>query len=218
MVAMNRRTVLCFGDSNTWGRDPHSAARLPEASRWPDVLAAELGGSFRVIAEGLNGRTTVWEDPVEEHRCGKAYLSPCLLTHHPLDLVILMLGTNDLKKRFSVSAFDIGRSIGLLLDMIRSSGCGPDGGSPEILLMCPPPVERLSEFAEMFEGAREKSLKLPHYYRLHAEQRGCRFFDTAEIIRSSDADGIHFEPEDQVRLGREVAGIVRGMLPGGDAS
>ena len=78
--------------------------------------------------------------------------------------------------------------------------------------MSPPPVERLTEFAEMFEGAREKSLKLPAYYRLHAEQRGCRFLDSGEVIRSSDADGVHLEPEDQVELGRAVAGIVREML------
>ncbi len=209
---MARRTVLCFGDSNTWGRDPHSTARLPEASRWPNALQAELGDGYHVIAEGLNGRTTVWEDPIEEHRCGKTYLPPCLLTHQPLDLVVLMLGTNDLKKRFSVSAFDIGRSIGLLLDIIQNSASGIDGGAPPILLMSPPPVGKLSEFAEMFEGALEKSVRLPHFYRLHAEQRGCRFFDTAEIIRSSDADGIHFEPQDQVKLGRAVAGIVREML------
>ena len=209
---MPRRSILCFGDSNTWGRDPHSIARLPEQSRWPHVLQSELGGTHYVIAEGLNGRTTVWEDPIEEHRCGKAYLAPCLLSHHPLDLVVLMLGTNDLKKRFSVSAFDIGRSIGVLLDMIQMSGTGVDGGAPPILLLSPPPVERLSEFAEMFEGAHEKSVKLPHYYRLHAEQRGCRFFETGEIIRSSDADGIHLEPEDHIKLGRTVAGIVGEML------
>jgi len=212
MVRMSRRTILCYGDSNTWGRDAHTVARLPESSRWPNELQRRLGDSFHVIAEGLNGRTTVWEDPIEEHRCGKAYLPACLLTHHPLAMVVLMLGTNDLKKRFSVSAFDIGRSIGVLLDLIQKSGTGVDGGPPAVLAICPPAVGKLSEFAEMFEGAGEKSLHLAAHYRLHAEQRGCGFLDAGEIIRSSDADGIHLEPEDQVKLGRAVSDLVKQML------
>lgn len=207
-----RKTILCFGDSNTWGRSPHSVARHPEHHRWPNAMAAELGADVQVIAEGLNGRTTVWDDPIEEHRNGKRYLSPCLLSHMPIDLVILMLGTNDMKKRFSVSPFDIGRSIGLLLDTILASGAGPDDGAPAVLLMSPPPIVKMSEFAEMFEGAEGKSLKLPHYYALHAEQRGCRFFDAGSVARSSDADGIHLAGEEHVKLGRAVAEQVRVIL------
>ena len=209
---MPRKTVLCFGDSNTWARDPHSTARLPEEARWPVVLETGLGPGYRVIAEGLNGRTTVWDDPIEEHRSGKMYLTPCLLSHMPLDAVVLMLGTNDLKKRFSVSPFDIGRSIGLLLDRILTSGAGTRGGPPPTLLLCPPPLGKLSEFAQMFEGGPEKSRELPRYYRLHAEARGCRFFDTGELIHSSDADGVHLEPEDHQKLGRRVAEIIREMI------
>lgn len=209
---MSRRTLVCYGDSNTWGRDPRSRGRLPEESRWPVVLQGELGESWQVIAEGLNGRTTVWEDPIEEGRNGKTYLTPCLLSHAPIDLVVMMLGTNDLKKRFAVSAFDIGRSIGLLLDKIRQSAAGPDEGSPEILLMCPPPTALLSEFAEMFEGAPAKSRKLAGYYAQHAAERGVRFFDAGTVIRSSDADGLHLEPEAHRRLGRAVAALVREMF------
>lgn len=205
---MPRKTILCFGDSNTWGRDPHSMGRHPEEHRWPNAMQAELGDAYSVIAEGLNGRTTVWEDPVEEHRCGKAYLMPCLMSHMPLDLVIIMLGTNDLKKRFSVSAFDIGRSIGLLLDTILKSGTGPDGGAPKVLLFSPPPLGTMTYFAEMFEGAEAKSERLPRFYREHAELRGCAFFDTGEIIRASDADGLHLEPHDQVKLGKKAAKLV----------
>ena len=207
-------TVLCFGDSNTWGRSPHSTARHPPDSRWPNVLAAALGPDVHVIAEGLNGRTTVWDDPIEEHRSGKAYLPACLLSHHPLDLVIVMLGTNDLKRRFSVSAFDIGRSVGLLLDMILQSKTGPDGGPPRALLVSPPPVGKLSAFAEMFEGAAEKCAGLPRYYREHAEARGCAFFDAGSVVRASDADGIHLEAADQVRLGEALTPLVRGLLGG----
>ncbi len=171
-----------------------------------------IGDGYEVVMEGLNARTTVWDDPIEEGRCGKDYLMPCLLTHDPIDLVILMLGTNDLKKRFSVSAFDIGRSIGLLLDKILASGTGPVGEAPKVLLMSPPPVAKLTEFAEMFEGAQEKSKQLPAYYSQYAEERGCSFFDTGSLIRCSDADGIHFEPEEHVKLGKKVAELVQDIL------
>lgn len=206
------RTVLCYGDSNTWGRDPFSMARLPLAARWPEVAARELGPDVRVICEALNGRTTVWEDPIEEHRNGKTYLMPCLLSHRPLDLVVLMLGTNDCKKRFSVSAFDIGRSVGLLLDIIGKSDCGPQGGAPPVLLVSPPPFGPLSEFAEMFEGAHAKCAALPKYYRMHAEQRGCRFFESGTVVRASSGDGVHLTAEEQGRLGEALAPVIREML------
>ncbi len=210
---MARSTVVCYGDSNTWGRDPWSAARLERKTRWPTVLQSELGAAADVIAEGLNGRTTVWDDPIEEGRCGKDYLLPCLLSHHPLDIVVLMLGVNDLKKRFSVSAFDIGRGVGLLLDKILASGTGPGGGPPRVLLICPPPLGKLTAFAEMFEGGVEKSRRLAPFYREQAESRGCEFLDAGEIVRSSDGDGLHLDPEMHMKLGRAVAQAVRNMLP-----
>ncbi len=99
--------VLCYGDSNTWGADPAGGGRFSRDERWPGVLQKSLGDEYHIIEEGLGGRTTVWEDPIEGHKNGKEYLIPCLATHAPLDLVIIMLGTNDLKKRFSVSAQDV---------------------------------------------------------------------------------------------------------------
>ena len=209
---MSRKTVLCYGDSNTWGRDPRSRSRLPEESRWPTVLQRELGAGVHVIAEGLNGRTTVWDDPIEEGRSGKAHLLPCLLSHHPLDVVILMLGTNDLKRRFSVSPFDVGRSVGLLLDKILASGTGPDGAAPGVLLICPPPLAKLDEFAEMYEGGAEKSRRLAPFYLQHARERECRFLDAGEVIRSSDGDGLHLDPEEHHKLGLAVAAVVREIL------
>ncbi len=206
------RTVLCFGDSNTWGYDPATQERFPADVRWTGVLQRELGAGFRVVEEGLNGRTTVWEDPIEGHCNGKAYLIPCLDSHRPLDLVVLKLGVNDLKRRFSVSAFDIGRSIGLLLDAIGRSAAGPRGGRPETLLVCPPPVARLTEFAEMFEGAQEKSLRLANYYAEQARLHGARFLDAGKVIRCSDLDGIHYEAAEHARLGEALAERVRSML------
>ena len=149
------KTIVCYGDSNTWGYDPVSQDRLSITQRWTGVLAQELGAGYRVIEEGLGGRTTVWDDPIEGYKNGKGYLIPCLETHKPIDLIIIMLGTNDLKKRFSVSAYDIANGAGVLVDVVQKSASGPRGAVPQILLMAPPPTTQLTEFAEMFEGAGE---------------------------------------------------------------
>ena len=206
------KTILCYGDSNTWGYNPTDAGRYPLDVRWTGVLARELGDGYQVIEEGLNGRTTVWDDPIEGYKNGYDYLIPCLETHRPIDLVVLMLGTNDLKVRFSVSAYDIANSVGVLVDVIQKSAAGPNGGAPQVLLMAPPPVARLTESAEMFEGAAAKSKKLGEHYRRVAAERGCAFLDAGSVIVSSDVDGIHFDPPEHGKLGRAVAERVKELL------
>jgi lysophospholipase L1-like esterase len=206
------RRILCFGDSNTWGYDPATQERFDEATRWTGVLQTALGRDFTVIEEGLNGRTTVWNDPIEGHKNGHDYLVPCLETHRPLDLVVLMLGTNDLKRRFSLSAYDIAQGVAVLLRAISYSGAGRNGQPPRVLLMAPPPTATLSSFAEMFEGAGPKSLLLGAHYRVVAEQYHAAFLDTATVIRTSDIDGIHLESSEHAKLGRAVAQEVLGLI------
>jgi lysophospholipase L1-like esterase len=204
--------IVAFGDSNTWGCDPATAARFPRAKRWPSVMQRELGLEFEVIAEGLNGRTTVHNDPIEPHRCGADALPGCLMSHMPIDLVILALGCNDLKKRFSVSAFDIAEGAGRLIFLARAYGVGPGGGPPKILLVAPPPLARLTGFAEMFEGGKEKSRLLGERYRKVAKREGVAFLDAGAVIRCSDLDGIHYEADQHERLGRATAEAVRNVL------
>jgi lysophospholipase L1-like esterase len=206
------KTIVCYGDSNTWGYDPVSQDRLSITQRWTGVLAQELGAGYRIIEEGLGGRTTVWDDPIEGYKNGKGYLIPCLETHKPIDLIIIMLGTNDLKKRFSVSAYDIANGAGVLVDVVQKSASGPRGTVPQILLMAPPPTTQLTEFAEMFEGAGEKSQKFSQHYCRIANLYGCSLFDTREVIVSSELDGIHFEAGEHHKLGKAVAARVRELL------
>lgn len=203
------KTILCFGDSNTWGYDPVSQKRYARAVRWTGVLQQTLGNSYLVIEEGLNGRTTVWDDPIEGYKNGKDYLIPCLETHKPLDLVIIMLGTNDLKVRFSLSAFDIANGAGVLVDVVQKSAVGPDDKAPPVLLMAPPPLGELSDFAEMFEGAGAKSQRFTEHYRRVAGEYGCEFLDTAQVIEASDIDGVHYEPGEHQKLGKAVAAKVK---------
>lgn len=165
-----------------------------------------------MIEEGLGGRTTVWEDPIEGHKNGKEYLIPCLATHSPLDLVIILLGTNDLKKRFSVSAQDIAFGAGVLVDTINKSGCGRNWKAPKVLLLVPPPLGKLTDLNEMFEGGHEKSQRFSEHFRNVAKMYGCELFDTSTVIKSSNIDGIHLEKEAHKQLGEAVAKIVKKIL------
>jgi lysophospholipase L1-like esterase len=207
------KTILCYGDSNTWGYNPSTGGRYPRDVRWPGVLRRELGDGYLVIEEGLNGRTTVWEDPIEgKHKNGQSYLLPCLQSHKPLDLVIILLGTNDLKMRFSVPAADIANGAGGLVDIVQKSDTGRGGGAPQVLLLAPPPVAKLTGFAEMFEGAEAKSRRFAEHYARVAQERGCAFLDTGQVIVSSDLDGVHLEVREQKRLGVAVAAKVRKLF------
>jgi lysophospholipase L1-like esterase len=206
------KRILCYGDSNTWGYDPVTQDRFDRDTRWPGALRNALGEGHEIIEEGLGGRTTVWDDPIEGYKNGQNYLIPCLASHAPLDLVILMLGTNDLKKRFSLSAFDIAEGARVLVGVVQRSGAGIQGQSPPVLLLAPPPTTTLSFFDEMFEGAGEKSRKFAaHYGRVALEMR-CAFLDTGTVIVSSPLDGIHFEAEEHVKLGIAVAAKVHSLF------
>jgi lysophospholipase L1-like esterase len=147
------RTVLCFGDSNTWGYVPGSnGQRFPREVRWPARLQLALGEEWEVIAEGLNGRTATMDSPVAEGRNGLPYLVPCLHSHAPIDLLVIFLGTNDVGERFGLPERDVARSVGRLVKLARSAEAGPDGEAPAILVVCPPPFDghRLgSHFAGM---------------------------------------------------------------------
>jgi lysophospholipase L1-like esterase len=204
--------IVAFGDSNTWGYDPATGARLPRARRWASVMQRELGTDFEVIAEGLNGRTTVHNDPIEPFRSGAEALPPCLMSHMPVDLVILALGGNDLKKRFSLSAFDIAEGAAQLIFLARAYGVGPDGRRPKVLLVAPPPLAELTGYKEMFEGGTEKSLLLGARYREVAAREEVAFLDAGAVIQCSPLDGIHYEADQHERLGRATAEAVRTAL------
>lgn len=209
------KTVLCYGDSNTWGWDAVSLGRHPRHVRWPGILQAALGAEFYVVEEGLNGRTTVFADPLEPYKNGRPYLLPCLESHHPLDLVVLMLGSNDLKMRFSATAYDIAAGASVLVEMIQKSPFGPNDGSPQVLLLAPPPVGDMSpepHLDEMFTGAAAKAGQLAAWYQQMAKEAGCAFLDTSAFLVPSPADGLHLDAPEHKKLGLRVAEVVREML------
>jgi lysophospholipase L1-like esterase len=206
------RTVLCYGDSNTHGAATvdRPDGRYGPDERWPGVLRVALGTGWLVIEEGLGGRTTVSDDPIEgAWKNGKTYLLPCLETHKPLDIVAIMLGTNDLKARFNKSAWEIAQGVGVLVDLVKSEAVGRGGGVPKILVICPPPFEKKLPFhADLFAGAIEKSKEIAGPYRAVADERGVSFLDAGKVMKSSKYDGFHFDPEGHAALGKAVAKVV----------
>lgn len=211
------KTILCYGDSNAYGQIGGGEERFPWDVRWTGRLQALLGSDCRVIEEGLGGRTTVWDDPVEEHKNGKQYLLPCLASHKPLDLVVLMLGTNDLKKRFGVSSFDIGVSIEVLLRTIAASGAGHGAASPPVLLVPPVPIQDVGnlDFNRMLEGGVEKSRQLAPYYQQAARKAGVHYLEVSDIELCKE-DGVHFTAAGHAHFAETIAGKVREILSDGN--
>lgn len=213
---MTDRVVLAFGDSNTHGTVPmemlEDQRRFGPSERWPGVCAAALGSGWRVVEEGLPGRTTVHPDPIEGvYKNGLAVLPALLESHRPIDLVVVMLGTNDLKHRFSLTPLDIGNSAALILHTLRHSYAGPMQGQPRLLLVAPMPVEEVGCLAEMFSGGAEKSRRIAGEYARVAALHGADFLDAGEVISVSPVDGIHFEADAHAALGKAIAEKIKSM-------
>jgi lysophospholipase L1-like esterase len=211
------RTLLLFGDSNTHGTMPmpdlNGAGRFARDERWPGRLARLLP-DWEVIAEGHPGRTTVHDDPVEgAHRNGLTVLPAILESHKPVDVVLLMLGTNDLKERFSVNAGDIGLSLERLVRVIRASECGPGGGAPGVLLVAPPPIVEVGCLAGMFSGGAAKSQALAAEVRAAAGRVGVPFVDAGAVVKVSPVDGIHYGAEANPALAEAFATAIRQHFP-----
>lgn len=210
-------TILCFGDSNTHGTKPLPGpdviGRHGLDVRWPGVVARELGAAVRIIEEGLPGRTTVHDDPIEgAHMNGMAAVPLLMGSHSPLDIVVLMLGTNDLKSRFAVSAGDIAASIERLVGALRYLGTLPGRTVPDILVVAPPPIVETELFGEKFAGGVEKSRKLGRYIRASAERLGTAFLDAADHVEVSRIDGLHYDAANHARLGLGIAAALRVMI------
>ncbi|MAY61870.1 MAG: hydrolase [Rhizobiales bacterium] len=209
------RTVLCYGDSNTYGQIPGGGPldRYPRDQRWPGVLARELGAGWHVIEEGLSGRTTVRDDPIEGAlKNGRTYLRPCLMSHAPLDLIILMLGTNDLKARFNQPPSEVAMGIGCLVHDIKELALGANNRSPEIMVVSPPPMlDDIKEWEAIFRGAQTKSRELALQMEIIADSLEVHFFDAGLYALSDPTDGFHINGEAHEALGvalsREVEAI-----------
>ena len=221
------KNILIYGDSNTYGanpettpatiNDPDMIFRLGEGVRWPSVLQQLLGtDEYRIIEEGLCGRTTVFRDQVMPWCEGREYLKPCVLTHSPLDLVVIMLGTNDLKTAFNPNVNDLGQAMAELAQIVLNPFIYMDGKVPKLMIISPVRIGDNLENSFLYgmfdEKSRELSYKLPEAYRMTALRCGCEFMDAGEYAEPSVIDSVHMTPENHRKLAEAVCEKIKNIL------
>ena len=204
------KTILCYGDSNTWGQKPDKSGRFPADVRWTGLLQQALGNDYYVIEEGLGSRTTDLDYDRKPGRNGKTYLEPCLDSQSLLDYVILMLGTNDLKLDFNRSVADIANALGRLVEIIKQKT------KAEVILVSPILIDDTApHFSEFYtgyydHGAITKSQQLAGEVQKVAEVTGCTFINAAEVADPGD-DGLHFSLEAHHGLAQQLITIFEGF-------
>ena len=212
-----KKHIVCFGDSNTHGYCAESwdcadgGDRFNESERWTCLLAKLLGEEYLVLEEGLGGRTTVFQDPLTEGLCGIDVIFPVLMSHEPVDLLIIMLGTNDTKERFGCNAECISVGMERLIAKAKSVECWKNA-RPNILLIAPPHI--LDGLYDgpfggiMGAGCPEKSRSLAHFYEAVAQRRGCAFLDAEGIAEFNTTDCMHLTRKGHAALAQELAQLV----------
>lgn len=214
---MSVKRILCFGDSLTWGYDPVNRVRFDESIRWPRVMGQILGDEYEVIEEGQNGRTIATEDPAEGEKNGLTYIGPCLETHTPFDVLIIMLGSNDCKRKFSYSAMDIAGEMQILIEKVKAYNEFRCQNSFKTVLVSPPLISdaiRDSWLGDSFgyENAIKLSKELSDWYRKLSQMYGTEFIDAADHVKVSDADGVHMDADNQRKLGKILAEFIKSDL------
>ncbi len=211
---MNKKRILCFGDSNTWGYIPSTKyLRFSEEERFPKVLQTLLGSNFEIIEEGLNSRTLVSEDtrPNKQGRNGSSYLIPCLDSHDPLDIVILMLGTNELKHVFRNSAQEIGNLLEEhFVKIILGRKSQSEDKYPQLIIISPPKINEQTKYAqERYIGGEEKSKELRDIYSKIAKKNNCSFLDASNL--EVGTDGVHMIKESHMKLAEILAEKIKSI-------
>ncbi len=212
-----KKHIVCFGDSNTHGfcADPQDCAdggyRFNEEERWTCLLGKQLGEDYLVLEEGLGGRTTVFSDPLHESMAGLDVIYPCLMSHEPVDLLILMLGTNDTKERFGANADCIGLGMERLIMKAKSVPAWTKG-VPRILVVAPPWIGSDFHDAVMGAGCIEKSRGLAAAYQKVCQRQGCAFLDAEGIADFNKIDHMHLTKNGHRALADALANIVPGLI------
>ena len=217
-----KKHIVCLGDSNTHGycADPADCAdggiRFNESERWTRLLQEKLGDDYLVIEEGLSGRTTCFNDPLHEGLSALDYIYPCLKSHEFVDLLIIMLGTNDVKDRFASSAACVGIAMARLVKKAQATECWGDK-KPNILVVAPPPIGEVmltSAVADtMGTGCVEKSRQLAHYYEEQCKLIGAHFLDAGKLgCEFNKVDFMHLTKKDHATLASALAALVPELI------
>ena len=212
-----KKHIVCFGDSNTHGYKAANNGRYNESERWTCLLQEKLGADYLGLEEGRSGRTTCFDDAIHEGLSGLDYIYPCLMSHEPVDLLIIMLGTNDTKERFGVSPACIGLGMKRLIAKAQATTDAWKDGKPHILVVTPRAIDREYESTEVGEtmgrGCAEKSAGLAKEYRKIAELMGCAFFDANTVVMENNHyDYMHLTEEGHVQLSDALAALVPELI------
>jgi lysophospholipase L1-like esterase len=217
------KNIICYGDSNTWGNIAGSinlefrlAQRYEYGQRWPTIMQNLLGPTFQIIEAGLNGRTTAFDEKsiVRPSRNGLATLPGILEMHYPLDLVIFMLGTNDVKIEYDASLEQITVNMQQLIQTVKTSHFGPNYQAPRVMMICPSPIHQVDNpaFSAYYdELSIIKSQQLSQYYAKLASHEQCALLDAGPIVKVSDTDGVHLEQASHADLATHIAQIILAM-------
>lgn len=213
-----KKHIVCFGDSNTHGYCAETGGRFDETQRWCCLLQDKLGKDFLVIEEGLSGRTTCFEDPIHDGLSGLNYIYPCLMSHEPVDLLVIMLGTNDTKERFGSSAACIALGLKrLIARAVATTDCWRDG-KVSILIVVPQNIDKRYEDTEvgatMGRGCAEKSEGLAEEFARIAELTGCHYMDANQYITAepNNIDHMHLTAEGHRQLADALNGRIRDIF------
>jgi lysophospholipase L1-like esterase len=216
------KTILCYGDSNVRGVTPEPldertglTKRYIKSKRWIGLLQIKLGEKYDVVEEGMGGRTTMFDEiiPGRPYRNGLTQLPVCLESHYPIDLVILMLGTNDVKIQFNASPKEITQGMYQLVKMVKECDKGPFGSVPKILIISPAPIIEIPNlFTQFNENSITKSGELASLYQELAKKEGCNFLDASLFITSSELDGFHLDEAQSLLLASAIAEKVMQIL------
>jgi len=217
--------VLCFGDSNTWGAKPEGG-RYADHERWsfllgvylnmssPDSINQEIESKYLVMEAGQPNRTLIKNAPFDGDKSGLTYLKPLLAIHEP-ELVIIILGTNDLKAKFNLSPADIGAGAGTLIKQIQAfsqeaiASVSSRFSNIKILLVSPPEIKECPPYVSVYAGGAQKSQLLAHEFAAQAELYQCDFLDANQVIKSSDLDGIHWDAQAHESLALSIAEYIK---------
>lgn len=210
------KTVLAYGDSMTWGSDAETGGRHGFDDLWPNVLQAGLSGKARVHADGLRGRTTAYDEHLADcDRNGARTLPTSLYMHAPLDLVIIMLGANDMKPHIAGTAIAAMQGMRRLISIVKNHNPGMgDESRPDLLIVAPPPLCETAdpEYAGMFAGGIKQSQMLSSLYADLADEQGVGFFDASSVAEASPVDGVHLDAANTRAIGKALVPVTTVML------
>lgn len=217
---MMKKHIVCFGDSNTHGYCAKTGGRFDENQRWSCLLQKNLGEDYLILEEGLSGRTTCFQDPIHEALSGLDYIYPCLMSHEPVDLLVIMLGTNDTKERFGSSAACIALGLKRLIAKAIAATDAWQNGKANILVVTPQNIDKryidTEVGATMGRGCAEKSEGLAEEFRKIAELMGCHYLDANQVVTApaNDVDFMHLTEEGHLQLANALTEKIKDIFKG----